>query len=125
MICYRGVLCLVIALLVSSSCRPSRDPVPNHLIGTWQTSTGTHAGSTIEITHHQVLFASDRGVDARARIVGFKSVLDRSQTVYQLSYQDQYKNEYQLLLLYDPTDGGTVTLKNQPHILWKRMGANS
>ena len=120
-----SLLCLVIVLFVSSGCRPSRDPVPDHLIGTWQTSTGTHAGSTIEITKHQVLFASNRGVDTRARIVEFKSVRDRSQPVYQLSYQDQHKNEYQLLLLYDPADGGTVTLKNQPHILWKRMGANS
>jgi hypothetical protein len=79
----------------------------------------------MEITEHQVFFVSDRGVDARARIVGFKSVLDRSQTVYQLSYQDQHKNEYQLLLLYDPTDGGTVILKNQPHLVWKRIGATS
>jgi hypothetical protein len=121
----RSLICLVIVLLVSSGCRPSSDQVPDHLIGTWQTSTGTHAGSTIEITKKQVLFASNRDVDIRARIVGFKSVLERSQTVYQLSYQDQYKNEYQLLLLYDPTEGGTVTLRNQPHILWKRMGANS
>ena len=110
---------------MSSSCRPDREPVPDHLIGIWQISTGTHVGSTIEITQHQVLFASDRGGDVRARIVGFKSVLDRSQTVYQLSYLDQYKTEYQLLLLYDPTDGGTVTLKNQPHLVWKRMGVNS
>lgn len=114
-----------VILLISTSCRQGHDPVPDHLVGTWQASGGTHSGSTIEITQLQVLFASNRGVDTRARIVGFKSVLDRSQTVYQLSYQDQYKNEYQLLLLYDPTDGGTVTLKNQPQFVWKRIGVSS
>ena len=24
-----------------------------------------------------------------------------------------------------PTDGGSITLKNQPHIVWKHMGATS
>ena len=43
--------------------------------------------------------------------------------MYQLSYQDQYKNEYELYLLYDPADGGIVRLKNQPQLEWKRMGA--
>lgn len=115
----------ILSLLISSGCRPAGEQVPDHLIGTWRTSTGSHAGSTLEISKHQVFFVSDRGVDARARIVGFKSVLDRSRTVYQLTYQDQHKNQYQLVLLYDPTDGGTVTLKNQPHLVWKRMGATS
>jgi hypothetical protein len=119
------LLCLGVLLVISASCRQGNDSVPDHLIGTWQTSTATHAGSTIEITKHLLVFSSVRGGDVRARIIAFKSVLDRSQTVYQLSYQDQYKNEYQLHLLYDPVDGGTVRLKNQPQIIWKHMGAQS
>jgi hypothetical protein len=108
--------------MLTCSCRPG-DPVPDLLIGTWQTSTAAHAGSTMEITKHHVVFASTRGADVRCRIVRFKTFLERSQTVYQVSYQDPYKNEYQLYLLYDPIDGGTVKLKNQPELVWKRVGA--
>ena len=115
---------VAVLLLVTWSCRPGRDPVPDQLIGTWRTSAATHAGSTMEITKDLVVFASDRGVDATCRIVRFTTFLERSQTVYQLSYQDQHKNEYQLYLLYDPNDGGIVKLKNQPHVEWKRMGAS-
>jgi hypothetical protein len=117
----RWHLCVGLLLLVLCSCRPS-DPVPDQLIGTWQTSTASHAGSTMEITKQLVMFASNRGVDVTCRIVRFKTFVERSQTVYQLSYQDRYKHEYQLYLLYDPTDG-TVKLRNQPHLTWKRMGA--
>jgi hypothetical protein len=118
-------LILAVVLWLSSGCRPARDPVPDHLIGTWQTSSPTHTGSTFEITKQLVVFASDRGGDLRARIVGFKSAFDGTRTVYQLSYQDGHKNEYQLFLLYDATDGGTVTFKNQPQLVWKRIGVIS
>ena len=116
-------ICLAILLLLTCSCRPGRDPVPEQLIGTWQTSMATHAGSTMEISEYTLVFTSDRGVDTRSRIVGCKTFSEKGQTVYQLSYQDQYKNEYQLYLLYDPTDGGIVRFKNQPHLDWKRTGA--
>ena len=116
-------ICVAILLFLICSCRPSHDPVPEQLIGTWQTSMATHAGSTMEISKHVLIFMSDRGVDARSRIVGCKTFSEKGQTVYQLSYLDQYKNEYQLHLLYDPTDGGIVRLKNQPQLEWKRKGA--
>jgi len=77
----------------------------------------------MEISNHVLVFTSDRGVDNRSRIVGFKTFSEKGQTIYQLSYQDHHKNEYQLYLLYDPTDGGTVRLKNQPQLEWKRTGA--
>jgi hypothetical protein len=83
----------------------------------------THAGSTMDISQHVVVFSSDRGVSARCRIVGLKSFLEKGQTVYRLLYQDQYKNDYELSLLYDPADGGIVRLKNQPQLEWKRTGA--
>lgn len=119
----RGYLCLVFLLLTTWGCRPGGDPVPDQLVGTWQTSTATHAGSRMEITKHLVVFESDRGIYTSSRIVRFKTFSERSQTVYQLSYQDQHKNEYQLHLLYDPAEGGTVKLKNQPNLVWKRVGA--
>jgi|SRR5688572_23315316 hypothetical protein len=114
---------IAIVLFLSCSCHPGRDPVPEQLLGTWHTSMATHAGSTMEISQHVLTFTSDRGVDARSRIVGCKTILEKGQTVYQVSYQDQYKNEYELYLLYDPADGGTVRLKNQPQLEWKRTGA--
>ena len=119
----RTPICLAILVLLTCSCRPGRDPVPEHLIGTWQTSMASHAGSTMEIGEHVLVFTSDHRVATRSRIVGFKTFSEKGQTVYQLSYQDQYKNEYQLYLLYDPTDGGIVRFKNQPHLDWKRTGA--
>lgn len=119
----RAPICVLIVLLLTCSCRPGRDPVPEQLIGTWQTTMATHAGSTMDISQHGVVFSSDRGVNARCRIVGLKSFLEKGQMVYQLSYQDQYKNEYELYLLYDPADGGIVRLKNQPQLEWKRTGA--
>jgi hypothetical protein len=114
---------IAIVLFLTCSCGPGRDPVPEQLLGTWHTSMATHAGSTMEISKHVLIFTSDRGVDARSRIVGCKTILEKGQTVYQVSYQDQYKNEYELSLLYDPADGGTVRLKNQPQLEWKRTGA--
>lgn len=119
----RAPLWVVILLLLTCSCRPGRDPVPEQLIGTWHTSMATHAGSTMDISQHVVVFSSDRGVNTRCRIVGLKSFIEKGQMVYQLSYQDQYKNEYELYLLYDPADGGIVRLKNQPQLEWKRTGA--
>jgi hypothetical protein len=77
----------------------------------------------MDISQHVVVFASDRGVNVRCRILGLESFLEKGQIVYQLSYQDQYKNDYELYLLYDPADGGIVRLKNQPQLEWKRTGA--
>lgn len=119
----RAPICVLILLLFTCTCRPTRDPVPEQLIGLWHTSTVTHAGSTMDISQHVVVFSSDRGVNLRCRILGLKSFLEKGQTVYQLSYEDQYKNDYELYLLYDPADGGIMRLKNQPQLEWKRTGA--
>ena len=120
MLRYKWHLCIM--LLMTWSCRPG-DSVPDQLIGTWQTATAAHAGSSMEITKQLLVFTSNRGDDVRCRIVRFRTFIERSQTIHQMSYQDQYKNEYQLYLLYDPADGGTVKLKNQPELVWKRVGA--
>ena len=77
----------------------------------------------MEITKYFLVFESARGIYASSRIVRFTTFSERSQTVYQLSYKDQHKNEYQLYLVYDPVHGGTIKLKNQPHLVWTRVGA--
>ncbi len=86
---------------------------------------GTHAGSRMEITKDRVVFTNAKGAELTGRITQFKTVHDNSETYYRLSYRGDDRNEYQLSLVFDPADGGTMKLRNQPELIWKRTGAST
>jgi hypothetical protein len=117
-------LSLFILLLSLWGCRPRGEAVPDQLIGSWHTSAPSHAGSTIEVSKELVVFTRDGGVRLSGRIVQCATVNDRTDTYYRLSYRDDDRNEYQLLVRYDSKDGGTLTFKNQPALVWKRTGVS-
>jgi hypothetical protein len=116
---------LGLALLVLIvGCRRAGDPVPEYLIGAWSTSAATHVGSTMELTKELVTFRGKDDTVVTGRIVNFTTVQEKSAKFYRISYVNQDKNEYQLDVIYDPADGGTLSFKNQPGLVWTRTGAS-
>jgi hypothetical protein len=99
--------------------------MPEYLIGAWSTSATTHAGSTMELMKDLVRFTGKDEAVVTGRIVNFATIQERSAKFYRISYVDQDRNEYQLDLVYDPVDDGTVRFKNQPGLVWKRTGART
>lgn len=115
---------ITVFLLSLSGCQPASETVPDRLIGAWHTSAPQYAGSTMEVTKDLVVFSREGGLRLSGRIVRFETVQERSQNYYRLTYRDDDRHDYHLLLFYDDVNGGTLTFKHQPALTWKRTGAS-
>jgi hypothetical protein len=79
----------------------------------------------MELTKDLVRFKGKDGAVVTGQIINVATIQERAATFYRISYADGDKNEYQLDLVYDPADAGTVSFKNQPELVWKRTGAST
>jgi hypothetical protein len=76
----------------------------------------------MELMKDSIVFKIGDGSSVRGRITQFEQIQERSTIFYRLSYRDAGGDEYHLNFTYDPANGGTVTFKNQPALVWKRTG---
>lgn len=118
---WAGALVFSIALS-GVGCSSDRGTPPDHLVGIWRTAVSQYSDSTMELMKDSIVFKGGDGSSVRGRITQFEQIQEGSTIFYRLSYRDAGKNEYHLNFAYDPANGGTVTFKNQPALVWKRTG---
>lgn len=111
-------------LILNVGCSRAGDPLPEYLIGIWRTSAATHVGSTMELTKELVRFQGKDDTVVTGKIVNFVTIQEKTATYHRISYVDLDKNEYRLDVIYNPANGGTMSFKNQPGLVWTRTGAS-
>lgn len=121
---HRWICFGIVLFVLAGGCRPANAPMPDYLIGEWRTSATTHAGSTMELTKDLVRFQGKDDTVVTGKIVNFVTIQEKTATYHRISYVDLDKNEYRLDIIYNPANGGTMRFKNQPGLVWTRIGAS-
>lgn len=117
-------VCLV-GLAILYGCGPESDQVPDHLIGTWNTTTPGYEQQHLFIARSQIGFGVT-STDANGyAITKVDEEREFTRLAYTISYMDADRARYKLLFYYEPTDGGRITFKNQDHLTWTRKAGAS
>jgi hypothetical protein len=109
---------ILFLLLFAAACEHRNDVVPHYLIGTWKTSAQEYADRYLEIGEHTLELGVGDGKKVTYRIEEIE-VKQAGNSVVTLSYRDPEGEQGMLTFIYRSGEGGTLHLKNSPHI-WKR-----
>ena len=111
--------CTVLHALFLVACE-GEPVVPGHLLGIWKTSEPRFAGCLMEFHRHELILGLKTGEMTHHAVKKIETLQEGGRhflhTVY---YADAEGQKLRLNLLYDPSCGGTLKLKNRPEI-WKR-----
>jgi hypothetical protein len=118
-----AVWLVVIAMgaIGASGCESGGETVmPDELLGTWRTTAPAYAGRLLHLSSTTVAFGADDGAEATHPIRRVMHVREHDRLLYTITYTDPL--DQAISLYYDPAGGGTITLKNQRTVQWKREG---
>jgi hypothetical protein len=116
-----ALLSALTAVSAVSGCNAGGNTVmPEELIGTWTTTAPAYADRALRFTKTAVVLGADVGIENAHPIQRVMSALDHGTPLYTVVYTDQV--DQTISFYYTPADGGTITLKNQREVQWKRKG---
>lgn len=124
------VLALVCAAGMAYRATRPRSPVPEELLGVWKTDDAAYVGRYFEVRpdsievgqgEDSVSIQSIFRVDTKVQD-GHISSLVRTYS-FEPSYQPEDKHEEQWFFEYDPAGRGTIHLKSQPKVTWRKQTA--
>lgn len=112
-----------IAFTCFFGCQSKDSPtVPGELAGVWKTSAPKYKGCYFELTQDSIIFAN---VSLSARTNNSISKIEKlqrsgNQIFYTIHYEDREGLGYKFSFFYDPSRGGTLRLKNQRGVVWRK-----
>jgi hypothetical protein len=104
------------------------ESLPPEALGVWKTSAPKYEGCYFEITKDKVLFANSDDYWEHisvSRILNIEIAPRVKQSLYTIYYRGEKGREYEFSFYYDPSDGGSIRLKNQTTIKWVKAGVQS
>ena len=106
-----------------------REPttIPDDLLGAWKTSAPKYKRCFFEITKDSITFVnrdSLEGPDINT-IVKIEITKEEKQILYTIHYKKMKGEKYKFPFYYDTSEGGTILLKNQKEIEWRKANATS
>ena len=107
------------------TCEPKIKTVPDQLLGVWKTKDARYADRSLEFTPQSVTFSTGGSGSQTYTIDEIEKVSVKSETLYTITYMDTHLDEYRLSFFFHGTDGGMLSFKNQPELIWKRAEEKS
>jgi hypothetical protein len=114
---------IIICLMVLSLCQCGRKtPVPDDLIGVWETTAPTYEDCFLEIKANEIIFGSGEKKFDTYPITKIKMEKDlkEQKTLYIICYKNITGQEYKFSFYYDPANQGTIRFKNQKEMVWTK-----
>ena len=114
---------LVLILLVSClACKRAIKSPPQELLGVWTTDAPAYEGRYLKFEEDYFLIGVGRHtVPVIQPILKIDVRQDAKQTIYTLHSVDA-DGAHELVVVYDPSDGGALRIKNQRDVVWKKRG---
>jgi hypothetical protein len=96
---------------------------PNELVGLWETSAPKYADRFLKIDTDTITFGIGGGNIEIYTIkkLKMKEALDERSVLYTIYYDNEEGDEYTFTFYYSPERGGTIRLKHQSQIVWKKQ----
>lgn len=93
--------------------------MPRYLLGRWQTDPPRYQGTSFEITDKQLILTTATGAAVKYTIARLE-VSDKGDSVATVVYGQQADAEVRFAMAYRAANGGEVTLRHQPSVIWRR-----
>jgi hypothetical protein len=101
------------------------------LEGVWKTEYPDYKGCSFAVTKDLVIFSNKyelkvlnafllKHIDINFILKVKKEVDHDTKISYKIFYESVDRKKYEFAFDYDPTDGGTIKLANQPQMVWKK-----
>jgi hypothetical protein len=119
----KHIIILLAAFTLLFACQAEEKPIPNELLGVWQTSEPKYDGCFFKIGENSIIFLNkyepsiDSNIISKIEIVPPKG---DKHTLYTIYYYKEGEEEYQFSFYYYPEEGGSILFKNQIEIKWQK-----
>lgn len=114
-----SVLSVVLVLLWSAQWLiPAPNDLPNEVVGMWRTTSPVYADRFIQIGQITISFGVGNAKVASGFIKEVEIIPEATRTLYNITYLQN--GEKLKISFYHVTGRGTLLLKNQQGIVWKR-----
>jgi len=114
------VLSLLLCLL-EIQCGNSNS-LPDEFLGVWESPGPAYEDCYFELRKDAIVFENRKEPETYSvnAIVRFEETKGKKGTFYTITYEGEEKLEYKFHFYHDPSDGGSIRLKNRPELLWKK-----
>ena len=120
------IIALIGVLLAAClGCNRGVHSLPPELLGFWTTDSPAYKERYIKFENDYVLFGvGDDESPTIQRISKIESKKNGDHIVYTF-YSRDADGAHQLIVSYSAADGGTLRIKNQKDVIWKRFNSSS
>lgn len=102
-------------------CQPGdRQTVPEDILGVWKTAHPKYEDRYIEITKDALIFGTGGDTFRLHAIADVDNSREGKSIMYTITHINHEGQRYRFSFYYDPEDNGTMRLKHQQRIIWKR-----
>jgi hypothetical protein len=115
--CIKKFMAIAVILLLSA-CTGS---VPDEIIGTWKTDHPQYANCILQIEKDFITFGDPEGNMNKSSVTGVSRTKEGPMMIVTIDYVDEDKAPFSLDLLFSGENRGSLSLKNQQDITWKRV----
>jgi len=115
------IVAVFIFLLYLHGCGKIKS-IPEELLGVWETSDPRYAETYFEFGLNMLSFKDKEGniTDHMITSIKRKKTEGNNWLEYKIKYKNKETKEIEFSFYYDPTDKGSLRLKNQELIVWQR-----
>ncbi len=120
----KNILLILVISVFFVECQSNRlETVPTEILGVWKTSAPTYENGSFELTEDHIVFRNTGPPQYESvnTIVRMERVAEGQDLLYTVHYENTQGEEYLFSFYHYPTKGGTIRLKNQSGIEWRRV----
>lgn len=120
----KGTFLAVTISLFLLGCQPrGSHSIPVELMGVWKSSEPKYKGCSFELTKDLVVFVNRYLQDHVSVnfIVKIRTITERQRTLYTIYYHNIDEQTYKFSFYYYSSKGGTIRLRNQKGIEWRKV----
>lgn len=118
-----AILTLGIFVLAGGCQSKESIKLPSELAGVWKTSAPKYRNCTFELNDRFIIFRNGNHLENID--VNFVSKIERVHkddgTLYKICYEDLDGQDFKFSFYFESSTTGTIRLKNQKKIAWKKM----
>jgi hypothetical protein len=115
----------IIALLTLALSACQGESIPDLMIDTWVTDHPEYQGCFLKITPARIIFGDLEGNSDDSYIKKVSTEKKAQAQEVTISYINKEEVSFSVVLLYESEDGGRLSIKNQPDVVWKREGSKN
>jgi hypothetical protein len=108
--------CLI--LVLSAACQGQS--VPDSITGAWVTDSPDYENCFLKITPMSIVFGNPERNADEYYITKVATAEKNRAVMVTIEFVTTQKSSFSVELLYSGDDGGRVSLKNKPNVIWKR-----